>query len=145
MSSESNLSSPAGRFQKGRSGNPKGRPKGARNKTTVIAQNLLDRQAQALIKKVVRMALGGDLTCLRLCLERLVPPKKDAPIDIELSRIAVAGDIPKLFSALSARLGEGGLTIQEARSLIEMTEDARRLYELTELEQRISALEKKPQ
>lgn len=64
------------RFRKGVSGNPKGRPKGARNKTTTMAEALLEGQAEALVQKLVSMALEGNITALRLCLERLIPPKR---------------------------------------------------------------------
>jgi hypothetical protein len=143
MSPESSLNLQGGRFQKGQSGNPKGKPKGARNRTTLIAQTLLDGQAEALVGKVVQLALDGDLTCLRICLERLVPPKRDAPIDIDLPDISTVADIPKLFGSLTAKLREGGITPSEARVLIDLAEAIRRLFELTELEQRISALEEK--
>jgi hypothetical protein len=143
MSPESSLNLQGGRFQKGQSGNPKGKPKGARNRTTLIAQTLLDGQAEALVEKVVQLALDGDLTCLRICLERLVPPKMDAPIDIDLPDISAVADIPKLFSSLTAKLREGGITPSEARVLIDLAEAIRRLFELTELEQRIGALEAK--
>ncbi|MGC9965691.1 MAG: DUF5681 domain-containing protein [Syntrophobacteraceae bacterium] len=143
MSPESSLNLQGGRFQKGQSGNPKGKPKGARNRTTLIAQTLLDGQAEALVEKVVQLALDGDLTCLRICLERLVPPKRDAPIDIDLPDISAVADIPKLFSSLTAKLREGGITPSEARVLIDLAEAIRRLFELTELEQRIGALEAK--
>ena len=143
MSPESSLNLQGGRFQKGQSGNPKGKPKGTRNRTTIIAQTLLEGQAEALVKKVVRLALDGDLTCLRICLERLVAPKRDAPMDIDLPDICVAADIPKLFAALTAKLREGGITPSEARTLIDLAEAVRRLFEVAELEQRISALEEK--
>lgn len=130
-------------FQKGRSGNPKGRPKGSRNKTTIIAQALLDGQAEALVTKAVQLALEGDLTCLRICLERLVPMKKDAPFEISLPEIGAAADIPKLFAAVAARLEEGGITPSEARALIDLAEVYRKLIEVAELERRLTALEEK--
>jgi hypothetical protein len=69
------------RFQKGVSGNPKGRPKGARNKTTTMAEALLEGQAEALVQKVVSMALQGNTTAMRLCLERLIPPKREPAVE----------------------------------------------------------------
>jgi len=83
-----------GRFQPGRSGNPAGRPKGARNKTTLAALAILDGEAEALTRKAVEMALAGDSTALRLCLERLVPPAKELPIPkgaVNLPRLSATG------------------------------------------------------
>jgi len=91
---------------------------------------------------VVQLALGGDLTCLRICLERLVPPKKDAPIEIDLPEIGAIAEIPKLFSVLAAKLREG-ITPSEARTVIDLAEGARKSLEVAELEQRLSALEEK--
>jgi hypothetical protein len=128
-------------FKKGQSGNPNGKPKGALNRTTLIAQNMLEGQAEALVEKMIQLALHGDLTCLRVCIERLVPPKREEPIDIDLPEIGVTADIPKLFSALTAKLREGRTTPTEARALIDLAEAARRLFEAAEFEKRISALE----
>ena len=60
-------------FKPGQSGNPKGRPKGALNKTTRAAMVLLENEAEDLTRKLVELAKGGDITALRLCLERLIP------------------------------------------------------------------------
>ena len=53
-----------GRFQKGRSGNPNGRPKGSRNVATLACEALLDGQAEALTQKAIQMALAGDPVAL---------------------------------------------------------------------------------
>ncbi len=132
-------------FKKGQSGNPDGKAKGTRNRTTVIAQRLFDGEVEALVRKVVELALEGDLTCLRICLERLVPPKKDAPIEIDLPDIAAIADIPKLFAVMTAKLREGGITPSEARAVIDLAEGTRKSLEVAELEQRIGALEEKAQ
>jgi hypothetical protein len=60
-------------FQKGQSGNPHGKPKGALNHATRAAQMLLDGEANAITRKCIEMALAGDTIALRLCLERIVP------------------------------------------------------------------------
>jgi hypothetical protein len=57
-------------FRPGQSGNPKGRPKGARNATTLALESLLDGQAKALTQKAIDLALSGDLMALRMCLDR---------------------------------------------------------------------------
>ena len=65
-------------FQPGKSGNPKGRPHGSRNKATLAVEALLDGQAEALTQVAIQSALEGDLLALRLCLQNLpasqVPP-----------------------------------------------------------------------
>jgi Family of unknown function (DUF5681) len=63
-----------GRSKKGRSGNPGGRRRGSRNKATLAAAVLLAGESEALTRRAVEMALGGDPTAMRLCMERVLPP-----------------------------------------------------------------------
>jgi len=44
------------RFRPGQSGNPKGRPKGSRNKRTAMAEQIFDTVAEDLTNKVVDLA-----------------------------------------------------------------------------------------
>jgi hypothetical protein len=60
-----------GQFAPGCSGNPAGKKAGARHQATKAALALL---SGGLTRKAVELALAGDVTALRLCLERLVPP-----------------------------------------------------------------------
>lgn len=129
-------------FPKGVSGNPKGRPKANRNRTTLDALALLDSQAESLVRKVLRSAHQGDLTSLRFCLERLIPLKKDAPIDFSLPALHDVSDIRKLFSAVASAFGNGGITPSEARVLVSMAGAFEKLLDATEIETRISELEK---
>src|SRR5262245_60454176 len=77
----------AGRFPKGQSGNPNGRPRGSRNSVTLACEALLDGQAEALTQKAIQMALDGDVVALRLCMERIYPPRKDRPVTLSLPPI----------------------------------------------------------
>jgi Family of unknown function (DUF5681) len=71
---------PRGRpFEPGTSGNPAGRPRGSRNKTTMAAEALLDGEAEGITRKAIEKALEGDMGALRLCLERVLPPRRDRP------------------------------------------------------------------
>ncbi len=49
----------SGLFEAGTSGNPNGRPKGARNKTTVAVEALLEGEAEALTRRAIDLALGA--------------------------------------------------------------------------------------
>jgi len=72
------------KFQPGQSGNPNGRPKGSRNVATLALESLLDGEAEALTRKAVELALTGDIAALRLCLDRILPPRKDRSVSFEM-------------------------------------------------------------
>jgi hypothetical protein len=67
-------------FRPGQSGNPAGRPKGARNRTTLAAEAILEGEAEALTRKAIELALAGDVIALKLCLERLMRPRKERSV-----------------------------------------------------------------
>src|ERR1700710_2221887 len=103
-----------GQFGAGRSGNPSGRPKGARNYTTRAIEALLDGEAETLTRKAIELAEEGDTVALRMCLDRLIPPRKDRPITFDLPPIETAGDPPKATGAIVSAVAAGELTPAEA-------------------------------
>ena len=127
-----------GRFGKGNAG----RPKGARHKTTIAIQSLLEGEAEALTRKAVEMALSGDSTALKLCLDRIAPPRKDRPIRIDLPQASNAQETVALSETILRQVAEGELTPLEAQPVMAMVEQYRRIMETAELEQRISELER---
>src|SRR5580700_3153276 len=99
---------PRGRpFEPGTSGNPKGRPRGSRNGTTMATEVLLDGEAERLTRMAVDKALAGDRLALRLCLERILPPRRDRPIAFDLPEIATVGDAVKASSAVLSACAAG--------------------------------------
>jgi len=102
------------RFKPGHSGNPNGRPKGSLNATTLAAQALLDGEAEILTRKAIELAKGGDLAALRLCIDRLVPPRKDRPVSFDLPKIESARDAANAISAVLTAVSTGDLTPAEA-------------------------------
>src|SRR5260370_8393710 len=71
-------------FQKGERGNPAGRPRSARNRTTVLLEDLLAEDAEAIARKAIELAKAGETAALRMCLDRLVPARKDEPVVFDL-------------------------------------------------------------
>jgi Family of unknown function (DUF5681) len=114
-------------FVKGQSGNPRGKPKGVRNRATLAAEALLDGEAEALTRKAVEMALGGDVMALKLCLERLVPPRKERPLSFALPPVASVEDTAKAIDGVLAALSQGLVTLSEAREAIDLIERCRRI------------------
>ena len=128
-------------FPKGKSGNPAGRPEGSRNKATILAQNLLDGHAEALVQKVIERALDGDMTALRVCLERLVPPRRDMPISFELPQVTKWEDFHNVLSAIVGAVSAGHLAPMEGEVISKLIERQIKILETIELERRIAALE----
>lgn len=128
-------------WKKGQSGNPKGCPTGSRHKATQAAQALLDGEAEGLTRKCVELALEGDLTALRLCLERIVPPRKDAPVKVPLPTMESAADIPAVTAAVLEAVARGELTPSEAQAVAGLVETHRKAVELADIEKRVAALE----
>lgn len=114
-------------FVKGQSGNPRGKPKGVRNRATLAAEALLDGEAEALTRKAVEMALGGDVMALRLCLERLVPPRKERPLSFALPPVASVEDTAKAIDGVLAALAQGLVSLSEAKEAIDLIERCRRI------------------
>jgi hypothetical protein len=127
------------KFEKGQSGNPSGKPKGCRNATTILFDELLKANAKELIEKAIEMAKGGDGPALRLCIERLAPARKDRPVWFDLPEMKEAKDA---VNASAAIVAAGELTPTEAAELSKVVDGYARTLQAAEFEERISKLEK---
>ena len=121
-------------------GNP-GRQKGTRNKATLAAEALLDGEVTALTRKAVDMALAGDTTALRLCLERIAPPRKDRPVPFTLPKMESADDAVRAGAALLQAVAQGELTPMEANELGRLVESYVKSLEVSDLAKRLDRLE----
>lgn len=130
-------------FRKGSSGNPSGKPKGARNHATRVVLDLLDGEAEALTRKAVEKALQGDGAALRLCLERLAPPAKDRPISLALPPITTPDDMVKVMATVVTAMANADITPCEAAAVSGVVEAYRKAVETVEIERRLTALEAK--
>lgn len=126
-----------GTFTKGNAG----RPKGARNRTTIAVLELLEGQAEALTQRAVELALGGDTAALRLCLDRIAPTPKDSPVEFQLPRMTTARDAAEAAGAVLQAVAAGDLTPSEAAVVMALVDAFRRTLETSELEARVAALE----
>jgi hypothetical protein len=129
------------RFRKGQSGNPAGRKPGSRNQATMAAEALLEGEAQALTRKAIELALEGDTTALRLCLERVVPQRRSRAVAFDTPRIDRVEDLAQAIGAIFAEVASGRIRLDEGAVLVGMLESKRRAMETVELEQRLRVLE----
>jgi Family of unknown function (DUF5681) len=128
-------------FRKGLSGNPRGRPLGARNRATIAMEALLDGEAEAITRKAVEKAKEGDTTALRLCLERILPPRKDRPIALLMPKLSTVADAATLMAAITSAVAIGDVTTSEAAELAKLIDTYVRAVEATDLDKRLRAIE----
>ena len=128
-------------FQPGQSGNPAGRPKGIRSRATVALEAILDGDAEAILRKATELARDGDPTALRLCLDRLVPPRRERHITFDLPPIETAADVVKATGAMLQAVASGDLTPSEAAELSKLVTAHVEAIKATELEARLQAVE----
>jgi hypothetical protein len=123
-------------------GNP-GRPKGARNRATVAVESMLDGEAEAITRAAIDLAKAGDTVALRLCLDRIAPPRKDRPVSFEVPQIETAADVVAALNATLAAMSRGDVTPTEAATVAGVLDAKRKAIETVELELRVAALEGK--
>ncbi|HEY1795727.1 MAG TPA: DUF5681 domain-containing protein [Stellaceae bacterium] len=111
---------PRGRpWVKGRSGNPAGRPSRARQAATV-AEALIARKTVLLTNKTLELALAGDRMLLRDCLNRIAPPRREPPIDLDLPQIKNRADLLTALTAVADAAAAGDLTARQSATLTRM-------------------------
>jgi len=128
-----------GRFKPG---NP-GKPKGARSRVTREIEEMLGGQHKALTQAAIDKALEGDTVALRLCLDRLAPPRRDAPVSMELPPVRSAADAVEASAAVLAAISAGDITPDEAGRIMALLTAHKAIVETGDLEARIAALEEK--
>ena len=126
-------------FTTGKSGNPSGRPKGIKDKRTVL-RDLLTPHAPDLVAKAVELAMQGDTTALRMCIDRLIPPLKAQATQTQLD---ASGSLSERGEAILKAITAGELDPATGDSLIGALATQAKLLEVTAIEDRLTALEER--
>lgn len=128
-------------WQKGESGNPAGKPRGTRHKVTMAVEALLDGEADALTRKAIEKAKEGDVTALRLCLDRIAPARRDRHVVFRLPALSTPADTVKAAAAVVAAVAAGDLTPGEAAEVSKVIDMFTRALETHDHAERIARLE----
>jgi hypothetical protein len=128
------------RFQPGQSGNPAGRPRGSRNKATVIAEKLLDDSAGELTTAAIARAIGGDSAALRACMDRIAPRLRHRPLDFAMPQLVTLADTPVAINAIAQGLAHGELDRDEAVVLLRAVKEFTRALAAVERAKRAAGL-----
>jgi hypothetical protein len=115
----------------------------ARNKVTRAVEELMEGEAEKLTRKAIEKALGGDLVAIKLCLDRIAPPRKDRPISLDLPPMEKPQDAVSSVAAIVGAVADGELSASEAGDLAKLIEAFIRTLTATEIEERLKALEGK--
>jgi len=129
-----------GRFTKGTSGNPAGKLPGTRHRYTRIVEAMLESQAEELVAKAIELALAGDVTAIKVCLDRILPARRDRTVHFKIP-VPRDGDAVRTFDRLLTGLARGELTPGEAAILAGVIEARCRTVEHVDLVRRIEILE----
>jgi hypothetical protein len=131
-------------FAKGQSGNPAGRPRRTRIGSANAVQSALEREAEALGRKAVELALNGDAAALRLCLDRLMPLRRDRAVALALPSVRGAGDITAAIATIIAAVTRGKISPREGVDLAKLVDILMRAIETRDFDSRLRVLEEDP-
>ena len=130
-------------WKKGQSGNPKGRPSGSRNKASLATENLFLDEQERLTRKCIKLAMRGNMSAMKLSIERICPVRRDVPINVQLPRVKTVEDATKLTSSLLDKVASGELTPSQGELLSRMVEKHIKVLQLNDLEARLQLLEER--
>ena len=128
---------PKGRFQKGNGG----RPPGSRNRVSRAVAAILEGEASAVTRALVKAAKGGDVHAAIAVVRTIAPAPRDRLIAVDLPRLDGAEDAPAALARLVEAVAAGDITPKEGREVAELIGQWRAAYHLSDLESRIERLE----
>src|SRR5207253_4190251 len=133
---------PRGRpFPKGCRGNQMGKRPGARNRATIIAEEMLDCETRPLLRGAIEDAKDGDRVMSRFCLARIIPPRRERPVRFELPPIRSAADLHGAIAAVLEAVACGEITVGEAYELSQTVDTFIRAIDAADVERRLQQLE----
>jgi hypothetical protein len=107
----------------------KGRPRGSRNKTSAGARELLNDHAEPLVRKALVMALQGDTKAMQMCLNLVVPVRRDQPQKFGRLPLGTAEEISKASAILAQKVASGQVSVSQALGFNQLIETRRRAFE----------------
>jgi hypothetical protein len=104
---------------------------------------MLTASAPDIIQAAIDRAIEGDATALKVCMDRIAPVRKGAPVEVALPTLKGASDVPAAIAKLLQAVGAGELSPDEAQSVASLVEAGRKAIEMTDIEARLAELEAK--
>ena len=140
MNAEPRNSAPKTRGRPFQPGNA-GKPKGARHRMTVMAEQMMTHEAEAVVKAVIDAARGGDMTAAKIILDRIAPVPKGRRLEMDLPAIDTPADVSAALNATISAMAGGLITPDEASTVSGVLAEKRRALEVGDIEERVRKLE----
>jgi len=106
-------------FVKGQSGNPRGRPSRA-HAASYVAHGMLDRKTTWLLDKVIGWGQGGDRSMLRLLTQKMVPPRQEVPVWLNIPPIESRADVRVALRAVATAVAQGDIPSAQGLRLVKL-------------------------
>ena len=132
----------SGKFKPGASGNSKGRPKG--HGTAGKFRKQLETHADALIAKTVELALEGDTTALRICMDKILPSLKATAAPVQFT-VNTNNNLTELGEGIIQAVGQGDLPPDYGVQMLNGLGVLANIRKSDELSQRVKELESEKQ
>jgi len=120
----------------------KGRPRGSRNKRTVLSQQLLDEHAESLLLQAILLARQGDAGMVKALLPYLLPRSHEKPIELGPLPVGTAEEVSESAKIVLNKVAAGEITLNQGRELFELLNTCRLFIETHDHEARIAAIER---
>jgi hypothetical protein len=127
-------------FQPGVSGNPAGRPRGSRNKSSILLESVVERDLEAIMQKVSTLAKEGNIAAARLCVSAL-GRRRGQPVTCDLPALNTPADVLAAMKIIVADVAAGELTSAEGTDLAKLVELCMQAYANLHFEKRLREVE----
>jgi hypothetical protein len=109
----------------------------------MLVESLLEQEAEPLTLKLIERAKEGEMPAMRLCMERLMPVRKDRSVDISLPPSETMQQIFVAIGQVFAAITQGDITPAEGESLTNVLLAQKEAIVKADLERRIEELERR--
>ncbi len=133
-----------GKFRKGFSGNPQGKPKGCKSHNTKLLKEILKGSQEKILNKMIDQAMQGNTSCQRELLSRAFPKPKQPDVDLQnISPVSDMSDIPQFITSLLSETMSGNLNAEVLDTISRSVNRLTASFEISDLADRINLLEQK--
>ena len=121
----------------------RGRPQGSRNRTTQLAEELLNSRTEAIMSQALALAEKGDSQVLRILLSYILPRRRELPLKTGPLPMGTVEELSQASEKLMNQVTSGQIGLSDARGIADLLEHRRHILETENLEKRVRAIEQK--